>query len=655
MRFLKVRFLWLDTCTSNVYSSLMFSFGGSSSSKGPAGPTVEEGPFAPLPGTSGITEDAVPNAEQQSRKQRRRSEPLLPLVPGTEERKTAETKFRKTIGNLFLTSDLTAASTVTVSHDAVQAGACGVEDLGKGYREGEDMKNANRDTTRRLLKHSMWPPLFYDYIDVRDPKTENVRRVRWPFLLPHEWLLKLRQLGADLSLLKPCALHNQEAFAHCLSLSRSLKCEASDFIALGLHGDGVPFGAAGDSLEIYTINFPTSRAEDGLHVRVPITCVQKRFMAKGHTVHSIMEIIAWSLRMCALGVQPSCRLDGSSFEHAADRIRRKNKSKESPRACLIQIRGDWAFFKTSFDFPGWSDSQGLCWFCTCTPATMRNALQGCDWRKPENRLSSNSFMVRLRARCTRVPPLLQVPGVTAHMWLPDWLHSGDQGAAADAIGSFFDLLTAQHPQGKFLGESKKSRVCQLWARILEYYAETKADKKSKLQELTPQMIKASGKPPKLRCKAAMVRHLVPFVQTLATEMLSNSSEDQCVLQFITALRDCYKWGVEQYDQEKLAAASRRFTACWVVLEKYELHQRPGSMRWRVKPKSHMFAELCEFVCLQHGPPRSFWCYRDEDFGGWLTRVAERQGGPNTGSATAARALQRFCAFHQLIQIAKSPA
>ena len=44
--------------------------------------------------------------------------------------------------------------------------------------------------------------------------------------------------------------------------------------------------------------------------------------------------------------------------------------------------------------------------------------------------------------------------------------------------------------------------------------------------------------------------------------------------------------------------------------------------WRVKPKLHMFLELCS----EGSHPAKFWNYRDEDWGGSVARMARGRGG-----------------------------
>ena len=44
--------------------------------------------------------------------------------------------------------------------------------------------------------------------------------------------------------------------------------------------------------------------------------------------------------------------------------------------------------------------------------------------------------------------------------------------------------------------------------------------------------------------------------------------------------------------------------------------------WKVVPKLHMFVHLCQWQCQEHGNPRFFWTYADEDMVGRMAEVAK---------------------------------
>jgi hypothetical protein len=56
---------------------------------------------------------------------------------------------------------------------------------------------------------------------------------------------------------------------------------------------------------------------------------------------------------------------------------------------------------------------------------------------------------------------------------------------------------------------------------------------------------------------------------------------------------------------------------------------PGMKLWKIKPKLHLFLELCS---VERTRPSLCWNYRDEDFGGSVARLARRRGGLLSASA-----------------------
>ena len=94
------------------------------------------------------------------------------------------------------------------------------------------------------------------------------------------------------------------------------------------------------------------------------------------------------------------------------------------------------------------------------------------------------------------------------MAMIDWLHTMDQGVLADIVGNvLWDALPLMGARSR----AEQAKV--LWAMVKAYYAEAKVP--SKLDNLTEEMIKAPGKAPKQRGKAAQVRYLLPFAARLA--------------------------------------------------------------------------------------------------------------------------------------------
>ena len=162
------------------------------------------------------------------------------------------------------------------------------------------------------------------------------------------------------------------------------------------------------------------------------------------------------------------------------------------------------------------------------------------------------------------------------------------------------------------------RVAELWKHILEFYRDNQIS--DRLPTITDKMIQKDGSPPKLRASAACARALVPFAKKIADEYLSDADPMEQAAKIAAGhLLKCY---------ETLSHTSIFHTA---VLQEHStmfaiqykgLSENSRGMDWKVKPKMHLWLELCS----EGSQPSTFWCYRDEDYGGTVAHLARRRGG-----------------------------
>ena len=183
------------------------------------------------------------------------------------------------------------------------------------------------------------------------------------FLLPHEYTEVLNRLGSRDVLLDTQGM-DPKTLQHLNMCKR--KSGASEMLALGLWGDGVPVNwDRTESVETFSINLPgLSGKYHGL--RLPITGFTRK-QVSSHTWHDLMQVIAWSLQCCADGFWPLLRHDGSPWIKT-DTVRATKKGSLGIQSCLAEVRGDWKFFGETFDFPKWNNNSGICWKCECKPS-----------------------------------------------------------------------------------------------------------------------------------------------------------------------------------------------------------------------------------------------------------------------------------------------
>lgn len=234
-------------------------------------------------------------------------------------------------------------------------------------------------------------------------------------------------------------------------------------------------------------------------------------------------------------------------------------------------------------------------------------------------------------------PLLGCPCFSTEVFQLDWLHSIDQGVTPVWLANMFWMMLP-----KFPGNSRDEKCRQLFLELQAWYARH-PEIDSKLDNLYVSMIKAAGKGPKLRSRAGEARALVPFALELAMAKLSDQvPAEQAAKQSAVHLNACYNClSAARFDEAVLAENCKAFCLLLVALEATSVAPK----LWTVKPKVHQMQELCEF---SGGTiPSMTWTYRDEDFGGYMSKTSRRRGGANTPVATSRNVLEKYMAKFNL--------
>lgn len=267
---------------------------------------------------------------------------------------------------------------------------------------------------------------------------------------------------------------------------------------------------------------------------------------------------------------------------------------------------------------------------SCEPRRqVRDVGPDASWRT--SRIGHYDFIQRQLDNGAELCPLFNVPWFSTSCFRLDWLHIADQGITADFMASLFVMLV-----GKMPGRSKEERTNALWQRIQQFYSDNQV--KDRLNSLVFAMIKQQGKYPKLRASAAQVRALVPFAHQCAQQLLSRERPmEEAAISAMHHLHQCYAslshdGGAGANDSNgDLADTSTKCAAQFVALEAVDGKQ------FRVKPKLHMFLELC----MENGSPAKCWTYRDEDFGGSCAKFARRRCGLLSVKGTSTAMLTKF--------------
>ena len=102
------------------------------------------------------------------------------------------------------------------------------------------VRNTSRDMRRRLLKRSLWPPLYEAEVRMWVPKEKEMKMRKVAFLLPHEILHVLSEMGKFGVMVCTEGLDTYNARRH----SQIFKKMETPFVSLSLWGDGVPYSSS---------------------------------------------------------------------------------------------------------------------------------------------------------------------------------------------------------------------------------------------------------------------------------------------------------------------------------------------------------------------------------------------------------------------------
>ncbi len=550
----------------------------------------------------------------------------------------AEATLADLLKDYFLSNEMSARKLWSLAKKAHEAGLSDVGPLAKAGNFGKHQGNLPRDFMGCCLKKSDFPcGVYWAEIPIRDRRLNSVESTLMPVLLPHEIFARVVevQVTTGMKQYQPDAAGPlASVHENMVSFAQAFQVPFERLVPVGVHGDGVPFKAKmRDSLEQVSWNFCGAvDVQRFLFCALPTSAVAGRA-----TWDALWEVFAWSFRCLLMGQWPGVRHDGSEWL-SSDHKRQAQAGTAIPyTACLVQGRGDWAFYSKVFLFPYWS-SRRICYMCSAANGgddDFRDCSLNAKWR--ETRRGVQDFLAE-QAQNGIVPSrIFSVPGFRPACVMVDWLHTLDLGISQDIVGQlFYEVLPLLG------GPNRKAQVDLLWQRIRVFYREHSTP--SRLENLSLEMIKEAKTPAKLRSKAAQCRYLVPFAAALAEEFGGPTEHRATVKHLLALLRQLYDClHVEPFPVELGRTTCRKMCLLYSALEQ-EAFALGDTYSWRCKPKLHMVQELLEYCTASAGNPKYFWTYRDEDWGGWLAQTARRRGGRATPSSVALQVLHRFLAF-----------
>lgn len=542
------------------------------------------------------------------------------------------TRFRANLEDLFLNNEVSGLRARDYFADGEAAGNVNFRRLARAGASGQAPNHIHRDLLRTILKGCQWPKPYIFEIPVWSAKEQKMKTSKLAMLLPHELIRAICGKG-DLATIFQTDGLSQDALHHLNEVQT--KSGTAQLLGLGIWMDGTPCNwDRTKSVETVAMSLP-GQVGQLANMRLPLTAIMKHHMVKRQTIDAILLVVAWSMQCAFQGTMPSSRHDGSAW-HQSDSKRSKLASKTiGCQSVLVEVRADWACLKQTFGFPGWRETRGCCFRCDIKPAEVSDASSWASWRSPARRHTHWSLMQQIVNQGQKISPLFSCPFMSSMQMAIDWLHCCDLGVAQDFLGNFFIYILTFLP-----GTNNDQRVAALFLRMQSFYTRTKAE--SRLDDLSYAMLRKAGSAaPKLRSKAGESRCLVPFAAELARELLTDATDtmQQTVKECAVLLNRCYSCLTRAtYVHELLQQSSRKFCTLYAALA------AASDNLWTVKPKFHLWQELCE---ESTSCPATCWTYRDEDFGGSMAKLAHSRGGPSVAGACSFMVLQKFRARHSL--------
>ena len=508
------------------------------------------------------------------------------------------------------------------SKDVLEIAAAAHAQGAVGALQLRSVKHA-RNAQRALVDALGLPSGAPDFTWLEIP-TKRGPNTAHPFLLPHLWLEALHKVdelwSARVAGKPGAAKQFWSSMSHSPAVRDHPAMKRQDWgtsIPLGFHGDGGAFSHQ-DSLYVFAFNSLLGGGETKVQ-RFLMTTIRKTDLVPG-SIEAIMKIFAWSFNCCVAGKSPS-------VDHTGRRISTMGKPRELAggwKGILMSVRGDWDFYVSVFRFPHWQCAINMCWLCAASGLHDSELLysdcsQSAQWR--DTRRTHATWLAALRADGAPTPPLFDVVGLRLDAMMIDILHCVDLGVAAHIAANILLELVQKRAWG---GSTQDVAIAALMVALKAWYSKQKSTRKVQ-GSLTLERLRTNGGWPKLKAKAAQVRHIARFVLEMALTHDAGILHDRrrlAIAQLLVRFYDLIEQGGMFLDASAIAEIQQIGKDLPMLYSNFAKEAFAAGVRmWKVQPKLNLFQHLCEWQVPLGLNPRMYWTYADEDLVGQLIEVA----------------------------------
>ena len=140
---------------------------------------------------------------------------------------------------------------------------------------------------------------------------------------------------------------------------------------------------------VFWMNLPLFRPRSVRYSRFLIWCCDEKFLYENKTANCVLRYITWSFNCLFHGVNPVARPGGRPLSEQEKRIANTPITSQHLRFQVVEIRGDWEFQKTLWNFrSSWKGTQ-VCYRCPALAKSLHDPGM-LYWDESENSSWSSS-------------------------------------------------------------------------------------------------------------------------------------------------------------------------------------------------------------------------------------------------------------------------
>ena len=265
--------------------------------------------------------------------------------------------------------------------------------------------------------------------------------------------------------------------------------------------------------------------------RMVFTMIRKADCLGIETYNALWESFSWSFNALRAGKRPALDVSGRACVESPGLSLAGGFS-----GAMVLMRGDWQWYSEIMELPKHNEVKNMCYLCKAgvTDPTLRytDARKTAGWRATKR--TTTSFKAECVASGKKIPVLLDlIPGLQLEHIMVDILHTVDLGVTAHVLGNIMAECMRQ------MAATQSLQVDALNADLKSWYRRQGKDVYRLQGKITKDGMRTNSGFPKLKGKAAGVRHLSGYGVDLCRRYTSGNDHDSRRLAIAKLLQRFY--------------------------------------------------------------------------------------------------------------------